>query len=277
MKKVLLVFLILSIFKIKAQQKQIELPKGGIEIKTKLILALLDIYLSEDGKLYLNDSSITYNDLPYKLRTFQETHHDIFKFKTSASLHIDVKTPLKYVDMLETKIQSTGLDYYYSTSAKNDLPYGLYINLRTPTYFFENSKDKTTSTSKPTITGRLSNFKQHKFAEFLLLDKLEKANSLLKELDYSTISFLKNDSILIDNKKINHKNSKKLYELLKAHSFFIIKYFPNLSYLDYFKNLKSIRNSVKKHTINRADNPYILKISSELNEKIVEGKIKLKD
>ncbi len=258
-----------------SQEKNIKLPTGGKEIHSKLALAILDITLLKNGELYVDNSLVglkNIGDIAYK---FKMKHIELWTFVTFAMLNIDVNTPIIYVDKLETELKSAYLEYYYSTdNNKNNPPKGFGLMYRPFSYFHRTMDSEKNIQIKPYKPLSKSEQKQYQLSEYLFQHKYKKADSLRKKMSYKKIKFLSNDSILINNEKIAHINTKKIYNKIRNSHMCVIEYQSELVYIDYFKNLQSIREALTNHTVDRKENPYMLKISSDLNENLIKNNFK---
>lgn len=275
-----LVFLMLFVFGIvQAQKENIKLPKITKEIKlpNDVISALFNVYLEKNGRVYVKDSLVSYKELGDLAFKFNIEHRSNLEVLVHAPLHIDKDTPYKYVDKLKRELHQSGVRYYYRSEDINDFTKGVYMHFYRPTFFERRQiSDSNDIQLEPyEYVGYPSTKLVYCYLDNLYSKRFKKADSILSKMKYTTIKFLKNDSLSIGDKKIAHNKIEKIYNEIKDLDISFIEYQPRLPYKIYFKNLIVLREIIKKKKQNKNQKLFIMPITGELQKEFDKEDIKL--
>lgn len=258
-----------------SQNVNIEIPNGGRKIEsTKRVLAFLKVYLSKEGIISVQNKNISLSELGNLAYTFKNKNYPPWKIKPLVVLYIDIRTPFKYFNRIETELKSANVDYIYGTKSYDQIPKGIFFMVRNPVFTYrQKTSDNQISFSYYDIPKENKAFPSKAFVDCLYTYKFKEAKKILKKIDYKAILFLKDGFIRIENFKYSHLNDLKLYEDIKDAKILIIKYSPRLSYKDYLENILILKGIINKYIKNKDKMPYLLIVSEELNSELKKNNV----
>jgi biopolymer transport protein ExbD len=279
MKKTFLIVLLLINSICFAQKETIELPRGEeeIEFSSNYITALFDVYLEKNGTLYIKDSIVSYKqlgDLAFKFRL----EHPVHEYNVLALLHIDKDTPYKYVDSVKIQLRQSYMKFFYRTGNMNNAAQGIW-NFRNLPTFFKRELLKQNSQEIRLKPYEYADFLNPELYESYLANlyarRFRKADSVLNKMKYKKITYLENDSLLVNNVKVAHIDVQKIYNEINETDICFIKYNPKLLYKHYLKNIIAIKELWSYRKKNNLKKVFILPISGSLQKVFDKQKIKL--
>lgn len=251
--------------------KDIELPKidSEFEFSKNYITALLDIYLKEDGTVYIKDSLVDKENLGALSMKFKIANQPMHRFIYLASLNIDKNTPYKYVDFVKNQLDLSVMKYYYRTSNNLDINQGFYYQIHRPTLFEMKIINDSIKTFPREFAGYQETDLLHTFLDNMYCHRYKKAKSILKKLKYTKIEFLKDNYVRINGENIIKTKSKQFEAELKNSDICFSVYNPNLRYKDYLNNLYIVSKLVKKYRGQKMKSAYFFEVSGEINSILI--------
>lgn len=282
-----------------SQKFSIELPDGEKEIKVNQGTIVINVYITREGKTYLEEEEVEFNTLASKLKQLSSKLPEILDFRKKIFLYIDKNADYSIVDDVKTQLSKNKVQYvYYKTGSTDDKDF-----LKGESAFNYSSITKYETIEKVETKMEKSEKKKgnDSLAEFLpkdmpmpppppappttsltfypkfYSDKQEVVNEVL-ERKVAKCFRLNNKWITSDVKqKVETDKLEDMIEQLKGLNYFILYFDEDLSFKNYFKTLRFLKTQSQKLYKEKKDSFYIIEISKEMEEIHKLSKVKLCD
>jgi biopolymer transport protein ExbD len=95
-----------------AQKSSINLPEGDEEIKITTTVPIFSIYITDKGKVFLEDQEIVKYTLDTQLKYISSKLPEKLKFRKKIFLYIDKGVSYEVVDVVKTELAHVNIDGY---------------------------------------------------------------------------------------------------------------------------------------------------------------------
>lgn len=282
--RIIIVFLLFFILKVKAQVENIELPPGNEKITINRTTPAFSIYIDKNNSVYFEKQPIDINDLGKKLTYEVYKIPEEYKMSAKVFLYIDKNTSYKTVDKVKTEIATASLyNIYYKTNSIDDHNILSGIYWRNHRSFFHISKIEKQLTKKQEkefkIKDSLAALKKkntglgiipppppppplHWSADYifrLYSGQKDIVNEALEEREYTCV-MIKNSGIETESGHFTFNETNMISDWLSEKKVVFIKFQENLTYTNYFVAINHFK------TLSKAKSPLFVELSKEISD-----------
>ncbi len=251
------------------------MPKSDVVIAypNNNVTSVLTIEVTRNKRIFLDSKEIVLNKVAKKVYDFKRLLPVESASNFKVLLKIDKSVSYVLIDALKTELSKATVNVVlYRTNVLEDVTQGVALRNQ-PALHYLNEQTEASNNTPSTVMTETIVFNVHPVTalqEDLYALKIESLKKQLKELNYKTVTILKNSKIEIGSKKFKIGDKDEIYQLLKDVDFYFLTTASNVNYNDYLQSMITLYKISKKNTYIRR-----IEVSKELKEALEVKKFNL--
>ena len=298
---ILILSITLFLNKSFSQNDSINLPLGESQIKINSDHLILNVYLTKEGELYLEDNKINVSDLGPKIKYLSSKLPEYIDFKKKIFLNIDIDTPYKIVDQIKTQLAHNEIRFiYYKTASLEEedilkaMPFFNYYSsikfqpiekILTESeieesqrkldsleeYISKNGFDNIPAPPPPPAPPITSLTYLPKFYS----DRQEVIDEVLKEKEVKCVQVSDEKLIIDGDNQVQLSNMDELKQYLNNLDFIVLYFKDDLGFENYFNLIEYLKRESLDLYKRKQHSFHIIEISKETEEIHEKAKVSI--